>query len=90
MLLAAAKKLGVDLSRSFMVGDKITDPITGMRLGAKGILVLTGYGKGECAYHRSQWPLEPDFIARDLAGADPGGNGCPAGRSSQKHKAGEG
>ena len=69
MLLAAAKKLGVDLSRSFMVGDKITDPITGMRLGAKGILVLTGYGKGECAYHRSQWPLEPDFIARDLAGA---------------------
>ena len=69
MLLEAAEKFSIDLSRSFMVGDKITDPITGMRLGAKGILVLTGYGKGEYIYQRKNWQTQPDFIAPDLNGA---------------------
>jgi D-glycero-D-manno-heptose 1,7-bisphosphate phosphatase len=35
-------------------------------MGAKGILVLTGYGKGEWEYCQSQWEKRPDHVAQDL------------------------
>ena len=38
----------------------------GHKIGAKGILVLTGYGKGELMYCNGQWRREPDLIAKDL------------------------
>ncbi len=69
MLLMAAKKFNLDLNQCFMIGDKITDSLTGQRVGAKGIMVLTGYGRGEYIYQRSEWKEEPDFIAPDLGGA---------------------
>lgn len=42
MLLRAARELGLDLSASFMVGDRITDIIAGARVGCRTILVQTG------------------------------------------------
>lgn len=69
MLHRGEREFNLDLSQCFMIGDKITDPITGMRVGAKGIMVLTGYGKGEYIYQRNQWQELPDFIAPDLNGA---------------------
>ena len=42
MLLRAARELGLDLSASFMVGDRITDIIAGARAGCRTILVQTG------------------------------------------------
>jgi D-glycero-D-manno-heptose 1,7-bisphosphate phosphatase len=45
MLLQAADELQIDLSRSFMVGDKLTDVEAGLAAGCTSFLVLTGYGK---------------------------------------------
>lgn len=69
MLKQAAQDLGLDLARSFMVGDKIIDVEAGHRAGARGVLVLTGYGRGELEYTRPAWPTQPDHIAEDLLAA---------------------
>jgi len=45
MLLQAAKELDIDLSNSFMIGDKWADIEAGEAAGCRAILVRTGYGK---------------------------------------------
>ena len=47
MALQAARDLGLDLSRSFVVGDKWLDVGLAAQCGARGILVRTGYGLTE-------------------------------------------
>ena len=66
MLLRAVKEHGYDLSRSWMVGDKISDVEFGQKLQARGVMVLTGYGRGELEFQREAWKTAPDFIAGDL------------------------
>jgi len=41
----AAAALGLDLARSYCVGDKLTDVLPAAELGGRGILVRTGYGR---------------------------------------------
>lgn len=41
----AAADLGIDLGRSFMVGDKGTDILAGRAAGCTPVLVRTGYGR---------------------------------------------
>ena len=70
MLRAAAADLGLDLSRSFAVGDKWTDVQVGLAAGGKGILVRTGYGRSsETSPRRPRRSVEPTFIADDLIAA---------------------
>ncbi|MBI2058885.1 MAG: HAD family hydrolase [Nitrospirae bacterium] len=69
MLLAASRKHGIDLRSSFMVGDKGVDVELGKNVGAKAILVRTGYGAGEVAFRKKYWKARPDYIADDLADA---------------------
>jgi D-glycero-D-manno-heptose 1,7-bisphosphate phosphatase len=64
----ASADLGLDLSRSYVVGDKRTDVEFGRNVGAATILVLTGYGRGEWAFNRDVFP-SPDHVAQDLATA---------------------
>jgi len=45
MLLQAANELSIDLTTSFMVGDKLADIQAGQAAGCKAYLVKTGYGK---------------------------------------------
>lgn len=45
MLLQAAREHGIDLARSYMVGDKPADIEAGEKAGCTSLLVLTGYGK---------------------------------------------
>jgi D-glycero-D-manno-heptose 1,7-bisphosphate phosphatase len=45
----AARDLGIDLRRSFLVGDKWSDVLPAAELGANAILVRTGYGVTEMA-----------------------------------------
>jgi len=66
LLRRAAEELGLDLSRSVMVGDKPSDVEAGQAAGAAGVLVLTGYGRGEWEYLRHGWTMKPDHIAEDL------------------------
>ena len=69
MLEEAAREHGLDLRRSFVVGDRYGDIELARRAGARAILVRTGYGEGEIQWHSAGWPAPPDFIAADLAAA---------------------
>lgn len=68
MLVAAAWEHDLDLSLSFMVGDKATDIDLARNAGCRGILVQTGYGDRVLsgAY---QHQTQPDWIADDLPAA---------------------
>lgn len=66
MLVRAARDLDLDLERSYVVGDRMGDVRFGQRVGARGILVLTGYGKGELEYMTG---TTPDHVAADLSEA---------------------
>lgn len=70
MLLRAAAELGLDLRRSWLVGDTANDIRAGAAAGCRTILVRTGYGaEQECS--SMYWPdgLRPDYVADDLAAA---------------------
>lgn len=45
MIRQAAERFPLDLSRSFVIGDRLTDVGLAERVGARGILVRTGYGE---------------------------------------------
>ena len=67
MLLQAAKEHGLSLRRSYFIGDKLIDIKTAHSVGAKGILVLTGYGAEEMKGLTNQDSEErPDHIAANL------------------------
>ena len=69
MITRAQKELGIDLSRSYMIGDRYKDMLFARKIGLKGIMVLTGYGNGEYTYQSKNWEKEPDYICRDLLAA---------------------
>jgi D-glycero-D-manno-heptose 1,7-bisphosphate phosphatase len=69
LLQRAARELRLDLAGSVMVGDKISDVAVGQSVGAAGVLVLTGYGRGEWEHQRAQWTSKPDHVAEDLLDA---------------------
>jgi D-glycero-D-manno-heptose 1,7-bisphosphate phosphatase len=52
LLLRAARDHGLDLSRSWMIGDALTDLQAGEMAGARSLLVLTGRGEEQKAMHR--------------------------------------
>jgi D-glycero-D-manno-heptose 1,7-bisphosphate phosphatase len=62
----ALEELNLDLSHSYMIGDRGLDIEFGHPLGVKGILVLTGYGKGEWEYLKENWKVQPVHVAPDL------------------------
>lgn len=69
LLLSAAKLHGIDLSRSVLVGDAVTDVIAGKRSGCRTVLVLTGRGRDALeTLHRDPASI-PDAVARDLLSA---------------------
>lgn len=69
LLRLAAKEHGVDLGASYMVGDTVLDIEAARNAGATGVLVLTGYGRGDLVYRMRQRGLEPAHVADDLLGA---------------------
>jgi D-glycero-D-manno-heptose 1,7-bisphosphate phosphatase len=69
MLLQAAKEHSLDLTRSFIIGDRYGDIELARRAGAVGILVRTGYGEGEYLWNAPKWDSQPDFVAADVGDA---------------------
>ncbi len=68
MLKQAAVEFGIDLTRSFIVGDAWTDVQAGLAVGARSILVMTG--RGQRYFHNclTQYPVRVG-AACDLADA---------------------
>jgi len=66
MILRAAREHGIDLSRSFVVGDSVADIEAGASAGVPGILVKTGYGRGLLEHQRHRFKTEPVHTADDL------------------------
>jgi len=66
MVLEAVRDLGIDLARSWFVGDKAADIACGALAGTRTLLVQTGYGAETAAT-----PSEPapDFFVKDVAAA---------------------
>jgi D-glycero-D-manno-heptose 1,7-bisphosphate phosphatase len=69
LLIQASKEHSIDVSSSYLVGDKRTDIECAHRAGAKGILVLTGYGKDELRKFNSAASEQPEYVAADLLDA---------------------
>lgn len=71
MLLDAAKKHNIDLSKSYMIGDRITDCIAGSQAGCTSIQVLTGKHSEPPIVTSSPIDMsyKPDFICDTLLDA---------------------
>ena len=69
LVLRAASELGLDLAASTVIGDRPSDLTMAHAVGARGVLVLTGYGRGEWEYRRATFPVTPDHVAGDLLDA---------------------
>ena len=65
----ALKTFEIDMSRSYMVGDRWTDLEFANRLNLKNILVKTGYGLGDIQYILPEKGITPGYIAEDLLDA---------------------
>lgn len=63
MLRKAAGEWDIDLSRSWMVGDKLSDIRAGLAAGVRCIMVETGYGREEMMHCPPDVLQAPDFAA---------------------------
>jgi D-glycero-D-manno-heptose 1,7-bisphosphate phosphatase len=66
MIEQACERFGLNPCDCYVVGDKNSDVAFAHKIGARGVQVLTGYGKGEYEYYKDKWTHEPEFIASDL------------------------
>ena len=66
LLTRAASDLGIDLARSWVVGDRKGDLQVAWAVGARGAIVKTGYGLGELRHHSASWKRPPDLVAEHL------------------------
>lgn len=78
LILRAARRLGLDLARSWTVGDRLRDARAGEAAGTAALLVRTGHGAREIEYHSARGARLPRAVddlehAVDLilAGATP-------------------
>jgi D-glycero-D-manno-heptose 1,7-bisphosphate phosphatase len=69
MIQRSAAEHGIDVARSFVVGDRYRDMEMAFAAGCRGIFVRTGYGRGEEAWHAKEWARRPHAIADDLGSA---------------------
>jgi len=69
LLKQASKEHGIDLTSSYMVGDKVTDMHLAHGVGARAILVLTGYGRDELEKIKKNSLKNPEYVACNLLDA---------------------
>jgi D-glycero-D-manno-heptose 1,7-bisphosphate phosphatase len=62
MLLGAAHALGLDLGRSWMVGDTDADVLAGRAAGCRTMLI-----RNPASIHKRQQVVKPDVVARSLS-----------------------
>ncbi len=72
MIIEASNELDIDLQRSYTVGDMLKDIQVAYKVGAKGVLVKTGYGLNTIEKDLLRGPAEicqPGYIAEDILDA---------------------
>jgi D-glycero-D-manno-heptose 1,7-bisphosphate phosphatase len=68
MLLRAAREMDLDLSRSYLVGDAVSDVLAAQVAGVRPILVLTGRGEEQVLLLEAQGLADCPVVA-DLPAA---------------------
>jgi D-glycero-D-manno-heptose 1,7-bisphosphate phosphatase len=66
LLERAAQDFGLNLPRCAVIGDRLSDVAMAHRVGALGVLVLTGYGPTEAAILPHSGDTQPDHIAANV------------------------
>lgn len=66
MLEEAARRFELDLGSSYLVGDSLRDMETAWNAGARPVLVMTGYGRGNYEYHSGRLAGRPALVAGNL------------------------
>ncbi len=70
MILQAAKEFNIDLKKSWMIGDMVTDIACGNAAGCRTILIKSPHSKRVLKSATSFDPnIKPDFYASDLSDA---------------------
>ncbi|MCI0524250.1 MAG: HAD family hydrolase [Acidobacteria bacterium] len=65
----AARDFDLDPAECFVIGDRYRDIEMGHAAGARGVMVMTGYGREEYETRRHDWPRQPDHVAGNLLDA---------------------
>ena len=66
LLEKAAGEYGIELNKTYFIGDTKVDIIAGRRVGCKTIFVLSGK---TCRLEMEKWREKPDYIFKDLLDA---------------------
>lgn len=69
LIMRAAHDFEIDLSASWMVGDRYSDVELAKNAGVHSMFVLSGYGRGEWEHQRQNWNEQPEQVADDLLAA---------------------
>lgn len=69
MIIKAEEIHRIDLSISYVIGDKLSDAQLAEELPLRSVLVKTGYGAKEAAKLGNKQSFQPDHIADDLQAA---------------------
>ena len=69
MIQRAAAELNLDISKSYVVGDRFLDVEMARRAGIPCVFVLSGYGLGEYEYHHHLWPHRPWRVEKNVLDA---------------------
>jgi len=69
MIEEAVLEFDLDLSQSYMIGDRYKDTLFANNAGLKSIFVKTGYGLGELTFQQNLWENQPTHIAENLLDA---------------------
>lgn len=66
MIEEAERRFEIDMARSTVVGDRFSDMELAHACGLSGILVQTGYGRGDLEYVFPGRKVQPHAVAEDL------------------------
>lgn len=70
LLLKAAKEYNLNLENCVVIGDVGTDMLAAEAVGAKKVIVRTGWGEGSLGEYRYIWEnVHPEYIAENLLDA---------------------
>ena len=66
MVKKAVVEFGIDLTKSFIIGDRLSDIALAKSLRMFSIFVLTGYGTGEYVRNKGNLSPKPDLILNNI------------------------